>query len=111
MSIYSRTAGNQITDATDICSVRLRYHGDEAQTLQVRDMKLVYVDEAGGITAAYILSDSTMLTIDASLVVEIGVQDTPLSAPNRGLPPVVWIVLAAVVVIAIAMFLYRKRTA
>jgi hypothetical protein len=108
MSIYAQSAGNQIAGATDICSVRLRYHGEETQTLQVRDMKLVYVDEAGGIVATYIPSDSDILAIDASLATEIGDQAIPLGAPSGGPPPALWIVLAAVVVIAIAMLLRRK---
>jgi hypothetical protein len=111
MSIYAQSAGNQITGATDICSVRLRYHGDEVQTLQVRDMKLVYVDEAGSIVATYIPSDSAVLTIDAGLVAQIGEQDVPLGAPASGPPPAFWIVLAAIVVVAIAILLRRKKAA
>ena len=34
-------AGNLITGAVDICTVRLRYSGSASQTLSLRDMKLI----------------------------------------------------------------------
>lgn len=107
MAIYSPSAGNQITGAVDICSVRLRCHGTEAQTLRIRDMKLVYIGEAGGIAYTYIDSEAAVVTIDSSLAQALGDSGVPLAAPARGLHPV-WIVLGVIVVIALLALLRAK---
>ncbi|MDR1438685.1 MAG: hypothetical protein LBJ10_01320 [Clostridiales bacterium] len=71
VGIYSQTAGNLIDGAVDVCSVRLRYSGDEPQSLRLRDMKLVYVGEGGDVLFEPVATDAEALAVDASLVAEL----------------------------------------
>ena len=96
MGIYSQTGGNLIDDAVEVCSVKLRYKGTVPQTLLIRDLKLVYLDDVGGVASAPINTDDAVLTIDPSLV-------------KSNFP--IWIVaiVAAVVVIAAVLLLMRRK--
>jgi hypothetical protein len=115
IGIFSQTGGNLIDGATDICSVKLRYSGEEPQTLLVRDMKLVYVDEAGGVGSAPV-GDPAVLTIDRNLVVELDDSEVPLSSPSLpgggNIPPVLWLVigvLAGASATGVTLAIRKKR--
>ncbi|MDR0818602.1 MAG: hypothetical protein LBN43_03400 [Oscillospiraceae bacterium] len=119
IGIYSQSSGNQITEATEVCSVRLRYSGDITQTLLIRDMKLVYIDDVGGVASAPINSDSAILTIDSNVLRELTNDPIPLGsepvsnelASTSGIPFAVWIAVGVLVVLAstTVVFVFRKK--
>ncbi|MDR2671363.1 MAG: hypothetical protein LBC26_06560 [Oscillospiraceae bacterium] len=105
MGIYAQTGGNLIAGATDVCTVRLRYRGEETQTLQLRDVKLIYIDDTGGVGDAPVDSSFALLTIDRHVMTAVDGQDVPLGSmpawdepvtvPATGDVPALWIVLSA----------------
>jgi hypothetical protein len=89
IGIYSRAGGNLIGDAVPVCSVRLRYSGDEPQTLRIRDMKLVYVDDGGDVLFTPVASEPAALTVDGSLFAA-GIPEMPLPLSEARLPARSW---------------------
>jgi hypothetical protein len=113
IGIFSQTAGNNITEATPVCSARLLYKGDEPQSLSVRDMKLVYVDGEGGVAAAPASSEDVVVQVDAGLLADVAEARAPLSdgpgAEGGGIPPYGWAALAVTACLAVALLMARRR--
>jgi hypothetical protein len=109
IGIYSQSGGNLINEATDICSVRLRYSGDEVQTLSVSDLKLVYIDSSGEVTSAKINTESVSLSIDNNIVAEFDETEVPFSQsvvfgePEDDRPVVLWVIIAVLATAVVAL--------
>jgi len=122
IGIFSQGSGNQISDATNICSVRLRYRGTAPQTLSIKDMTLNYLDSAGNVLSTVLSTDSVKLTIDRSLLsseptttdtnpsttpastTPAGPSTTPPSPTGGGNDnsfPTVWMIIALIAIIAL----------
>lgn len=68
MGIYSQTGKNDITEATDVCSVRMKYSGTDTQVLSISDLKLVYENANGAIVNTAIATGLPSLQINESIV-------------------------------------------
>ena len=112
LGIYGRTGRNVITDATDVCSVRMRYTGEAAPMLSVADFKLVYKNPNGVIVSAPVTAEIPAIEISReSLLLAIGDEATPLS--DGGLSGIgvlqVSVLLLLLVIGAVALLSRRKR--
>lgn len=119
IGIFSPVGGNAITDETEVCTVKLRYTGDEPQTLSLAGLKLVYKDAEGNITSVNGFDDIEFV-IDESLFAAMG--DKPASGIWAGLPLgaaqapggtnawlIVGIALAVAAAAVVAFLVIRKR--
>ena len=68
VGVYAQSSGNIISDATNLCTVKLRYSGEEMQTLSIEDMRLVYKNASGEIVGAVSEIKSPKLDVDERLL-------------------------------------------
>ncbi len=122
IGVFSQSTGNNITDAVTVCTLRLSYSQGASATLQVRDLKLVYVDKEGGVAAAPVASENAVLTIDGDTLalldgdsVPLEGAQTPLSdAPASSFSWILYAVIAlaaAIGLTAVLVFRSKKATA
>ena len=78
IGIFSPSGGNAITSETNICAIRMRYTGQEAQELAIRDMKLIY-KTSDGLIASVPIESHGVLTIAPEIFAVIEENSTPLS--------------------------------
>jgi hypothetical protein len=109
IGIYSQSSGNKITDAVEVCTVRLRYSGDETQTLKISDMKLVYLDDVGGVASAQVDSEAAALEIDEGIVAQMNESAVPLQHAANVMSPMVFIVPLIILIAAALAFRIRFR--
>ena len=112
LGIYGRTSGNVITDATGICSVRMKYAGDAAQTLSVSDLKLVYKNPNGAIVSSPVTAELPSLDISRdSLLLAIEDEKPPLSNGLGGLGALQISIFILLLAIGVTALLYRRKRA
>ena len=64
IGVFSFESGNPISEAVDVCSVRMLYKGENPQTLNIENMKLVFQNDAGDIVSAQNTREMPVLFID-----------------------------------------------
>ena len=105
LGIYGRNGGNVITDATDICSIRMKYTGDAAHTLSIADSKLIYKNSNGVIVSAPVTAELPTLQISreslhSTIVTEVSLLSDDGSTGLGTLQVLVFVLLAAIGVTA-----------
>ena len=105
MGIFTQAANNGISDEMTICSVKMHYHGDATQTLRIRDMKLVYVNSAGGVASSPIISSNALASVDNDILRGM-IETVPESSDQNSN---IILVVLAVIVCAGAVFLFIRR--
>ena len=108
--IFSRNSGNNITDETNICTVRFRYTGSLDQELLLENIKLIYKNSDGEITSTP-LEKNVSQSVSLTELVQIDDGLTPLSGDVMSLsesgasPSVVVYMLIASAALIIALIL------
>ena len=116
VGIFSRNSGNNITDETNICTVRFRYTGSLEQELSLENLKLVYKNSEGKITSVAPEAKVSQ-SISSTEFVEISNGVTPLlgdvvaSPEGVSLSMMIYVLMASeVLIVAVALFLkWQKR--
>ena len=111
VGLFSQETGNNITDETNICTVRFRYTGDAEEELSLEGLKLVYKNPQGEITGA-----ASEVVVSQPILYDrferVSVSEIPLGSaePGEKAPPTAFILgTVAVVLIASAIIVLRLR--
>ena len=115
--IFSQSSGNNITTATRVCTVRLRYTGSVEQELSLENLKLIYKNSDGEITSV-----APEMKVSQSISMAEFAQLPSENAPSTGdettaaegkdatsTSVIVYILLACAAIIVIAVFVFLKR--
>ena len=113
VGIFSRNSGNNITDETNICTVRFRYTGSLDQELLLENIKLIYKNSDGEITSTP-LEKNVSQSVSLTELVQIDDGLTPLSGDvmslsESGASPsvVVYMLIASAALIVALILIWR----
>ena len=113
IGIYAQTGGNVISDATDICSVRMRLTGEETQTLSIEDMKLIYKNTDGEIVGEPISMELPTLYIDDGIthapIPGSGAAGRLSESDNTAMHPALYMLIGVVLAAVIAILVTRVK--
>jgi hypothetical protein len=117
MGIFSPSGGNAISGDISVCSIRIRYEGQEPETLSIKDLRLIYVTADGFIDSVRI-EPGVLFAVSPEAFVDIDGKGIPLTsevdhptATETSDKPVryLWYIVGAICMIAAISAILAKR--